>query len=409
MEEKSKNMEEKLKNLCIKTDEENVNLADCLGKYTKPKLGSIAEVYGKKIPSSARKQEMVETVRDTVKSDIIRYFDNEGKDLSAEVNKIIVEGGEKIKTDDYERLKALIDRGFMFVRADGEDAVAFVPSDCGAIFDTGRLNRDKSEREQRIFASDPVHKEADPDRTDLENAVIIYAAALAHMYGIYNLRIIKDVWDVNHKKKITPDECRTLIEKAGDSDGFYRRDNYIIDASLESADDYCNILERIMPSDSYFYPDVNEVNRYRDGAVIEKTPHYWYLRNFIARMLGMAVPVTDDDEKLDGIMEKLAFSARCDNNINEVMSILTGEGVSISDPVEQDRFAQLYTGFLYGQRLWACKGFKPEDMPPSKMAVRNFKLPPHINPKSEITPGRNEECPCGSGKKYKKCCGRSIG
>lgn len=151
MEEKSKNMEEKLKNLCIKTDEENVNLADCLGKYTKPKLGSIAEVYGKKIPSSARKQEMVETVRDTVKSDIIRYFDNEGKDLSAEVNKIIVEGGEKIETDDYERLKALIDRGFMFVRADGEDAVAFVPSDCGAIFDTGRLNRDKSEREQRIL------------------------------------------------------------------------------------------------------------------------------------------------------------------------------------------------------------------------------------------------------------------
>lgn len=23
----------------------------------------------------------------------------------------------------------------------------------------------------------------------------------------------------------------------------------------------------------------------------------------------------------------------------------------------------------------------------------------------EPTPGRNEPCPCGSGKKYKKCCG----
>ena len=27
-------------------------------------------------------------------------------------------------------------------------------------------------------------------------------------------------------------------------------------------------------------------------------------------------------------------------------------------------------------------------------------------PPSERRPGRNDPCPCGSGKKYKKCCGR---
>jgi uncharacterized protein YecA (UPF0149 family) len=27
-------------------------------------------------------------------------------------------------------------------------------------------------------------------------------------------------------------------------------------------------------------------------------------------------------------------------------------------------------------------------------------------PKSEELPGRNEPCPCGSGRKFKKCCGR---
>ncbi|HXK94534.1 MAG TPA: SEC-C metal-binding domain-containing protein, partial [bacterium] len=25
------------------------------------------------------------------------------------------------------------------------------------------------------------------------------------------------------------------------------------------------------------------------------------------------------------------------------------------------------------------------------------------------SPGRNDPCPCGSGKKYKKCCGRGTG
>ena len=113
-------------------------------------------------------------------------------------------------------------------------------------------------------------------------------------------------------------------------------------------------------------------------------------------------------EKLDSIMEKLAFAARCDNTLNERLVMLDGDGVKLETGEDQAKFLSLYTGFLYGQRLWATKGFKPEDMPASKMVVRNFKLPPYVNPKSEITPGRNEVCPCGSGKKFKKCCGKCI-
>ena len=31
---------------------------------------------------------------------------------------------------------------------------------------------------------------------------------------------------------------------------------------------------------------------------------------------------------------------------------------------------------------------------------------PYVNPYAKI--GRNDPCPCGSGKKYKKCCGRGL-
>ena len=35
------------------------------------------------------------------------------------------------------------------------------------------------------------------------------------------------------------------------------------------------------------------------------------------------------------------------------------------------------------------------------------KLPPPVEPaKANDKPGRNDPCPCGSGKKYKKCCGK---
>ena len=32
-------------------------------------------------------------------------------------------------------------------------------------------------------------------------------------------------------------------------------------------------------------------------------------------------------------------------------------------------------------------------------------LNPAVRAKAETTPGRNDPCPCGSGKKYKRCCG----
>ena len=31
---------------------------------------------------------------------------------------------------------------------------------------------------------------------------------------------------------------------------------------------------------------------------------------------------------------------------------------------------------------------------------------PYMNPFAGI--GRNDQCPCGSGKKFKKCCGRGV-
>jgi uncharacterized protein len=37
----------------------------------------------------------------------------------------------------------------------------------------------------------------------------------------------------------------------------------------------------------------------------------------------------------------------------------------------------------------------------------NFELTPSPTRASE-TPGRNDPCPCGSGKKYKRCCGRQV-
>jgi SEC-C motif-containing protein len=39
------------------------------------------------------------------------------------------------------------------------------------------------------------------------------------------------------------------------------------------------------------------------------------------------------------------------------------------------------------------------------MAVRGGKLSPQVTQRAVNRVGRNDPCPCGSGKKAKKCCG----
>lgn len=49
--------------------------------------------------------------------------------------------------------------------------------------------------------------------------------------------------------------------------------------------------------------------------------------------------------------------------------------------------------FVYGDRVWETTG-------PGSQKTWTDRVIREIH----YTPGRNEPCPCGSGKKYKKCC-----
>ena len=51
----------------------------------------------------------------------------------------------------------------------------------------------------------------------------------------------------------------------------------------------------------------------------------------------------------------------------------------------------------------AKRARKREDVEAEKALLEKTKKVEPIQ--SQAAPGRNDPCPCGSGKKYKKCCG----
>ncbi len=60
---------------------------------------------------------------------------------------------------------------------------------------------------------------------------------------------------------------------------------------------------------------------------------------------------------------------------------------------------------LFAKNGWECTIELDPDKPEDTADLERLLNP--LKPKTvEKTPGRNDPCPCGSGKKYKKCCGK---
>jgi hypothetical protein len=89
--------------------------------------------------------------------------------------------------------------------------------------------------------------------------------------------------------------------------------------------------------------------------------------------------------------------------------------VNAPKPWRRDR-QQLITDAIAEMEWWAS--FHPEDSRPKKrpkIGIPVLPSPPVPPPSSYAAPqpvvrepkiGRNDPCPCGSGKKHKKCCGK---
>ena len=107
-------------------------------------------------------------------------------------------------------------------------------------------------------------------------------------------------------------------------------------------------------------------------------------------------------------MEKVVFAGFMDG-INDSLK----QGYEV-EKLEEDSqisldvdFEKLYFNMLEAKADWLYHlpewdGVLPEDK--RKEITKQWRLSKQAV--SEKKPGRNDPCPCGSGKKYKKCCGK---
>ena len=289
-----------------------------------------------------------------------------------------------------------------------------------------------------------------------------YFNAAANLYGIIPLRKLYKIITSQNKALVTEEEFLAFADIArhecedyyilGKSELYYNgpatelMEYEVIDVVLldEDLELYHETLQGHLGK-PYYVPEKKEFLAYNN-------PYYWENNAEAAAFRDFLRTKTTLEEKmLDAVFTDIYYGIHCMNaGFQDVINRFNEIGVEIKRKSDGNVFAGVYSAFHNHVRMQYNRGHTPAELsamaPPEKRIPQSISFGPNIrqaiadgsmNPdelrqgilamdmpseelrlsilkeiaaaQAEAKPkkvGRNDPCPCGSGKKYKKCCGR---
>ena len=303
---------------------------------------------------------------------------------------------------------------------------------------------------------DELCKTGLPEET--ETLLRSYFDAFSNLYGITPLyRAFRIIQKQNPELALTEDVFLTFAGRVEEEDHHYviagmdeiyddikeptppmKRE--IISEYLYAVDNFESYeeLKEEQEGKPFYIPEKEALLNYQDDLYFEKTREYLALGVFLRDKLRL--------KRADDVLDDLQLAARCEDSdpqsIIWEVERLAGRGC-LGSMEQINEFFRYYFAMYNNTRLPANRGFTPNEMqerlgggsPGSiefgpnisralqagemdigqlRRGISGAKLPTSwkasmlrdLERVEQKKPGRNDPCPCGSGKKYKRCCGR---
>lgn len=223
-----------------------------------------------------------------------------------------------------------------------------------------------------------------------------YIIALTNLYGIVPQEKVVEIYNKQNNDKITIESISKYISLKKseleeefvciDDDFFVQESFYVFGGDLIE-----NTL-RMKADKPYYIPKKKELLKYTDDFYFEKNKQYNSLYNYIKKNL------VDNEELVEEICEDIQGMLHVNSNIGTVMNVFNYKDIVFENDKQVQDILNLIIDFSNNMRLWENNGYTPREIA-NKFENSNLG---NLPKKKKI--GRNEPCPCGSGKKYKKCC-----
>lgn len=233
---------------------------------------------------------------------------------------------------------------------------------------------------------------------------------LLYYYGVMEAWLIEKRIEELTGEKIDFSEFLNVMSFACDFYGkadntpYGYKDGRVFDAK-KIADEH-----RKRPEVDYYPFTKKQLLKAGDPDYVDRTPQMNSFINFISDHYNLT------DQEINEIASQIIYIINSDSKPASVIEYLQSQ---LEFPSLE--FTQVLTAIimeLYNNtRQWVLKGHTPNELFQKEKKFlqpipREFKegqaSSKVINMAMRTKAGRNDPCPCGSGKKYKKCCGKNV-
>lgn len=238
-----------------------------------------------------------------------------------------------------------------------------------------------------------------------------YATAAVFLYGIISIDEFVEVFNHYEEARTTSEEALLAMTRLAKTDDVeYSISNNIISGpdfqpDFEDYEDNVMAIRDAQKGKPRYLPSKAEFLKYNDGDYREPEKPYADLKSHI-----LEYKLTDRGDGLDGVdgdlmdlHEMIQFGV----SSSDEFDYFTERGYEFKGMDDFNDFAQLVMNAHNNTRMYDNNGFTPNEIFEKFERPKLKPLPQNpFEIKAAPKVGRNDPCPCGSGLKYKKCCGK---
>ena len=231
--------------------------------------------------------------------------------------------------------------------------------------------------------------------------------SLTNLYGIVHEDKVVEIYNMQNEEQISEVGNMDIAEL--NKNFVYDHEDYFVHETIMEFDTFDEQL-RESKNKPYYIPDKEELLKYTDDCYFEQNNQYKKLLNYVKNNL-----LKDDEEKAEYLCEDIQGTCQMGFDIQDIFDLLNVRDVEFKDEKQVNEVMQLVMELANHIRIWENNGHTPHEIF-EKYEKPNLKPLPDkpfefnsggsnvIDMRTRKKIGRNDPCPCGSGKKYKKCC-----
>lgn len=359
-------------NLAWKELKPPFTLRSCLASMTKEELVNLRKFYGFTGISNLLKDELIEKLTELVPKNFSSMLRHAGQLPYISTNLISLSNG--IFEGSLFHFRILINLRrycFVFFGIHEGQKVLLLPDELLQIF---RSEAAKDLKEQML----------------INEKILAISGGMIHYYGLIPEKILYDRVIKLTGFKTTLEEFMKIMEIGSDFNGAFYISEY----------GFTNL-------------HVHDVNRLYDS--IRANPGIKYFDFAPDHLINKSILLNNNEyvPESEKVIDLLKSNYEYEENEAEdlvsdkIRELMMGEDIDniekdilydLKDPsgIFKSKLKSALKDMSDNTRRWSLKGHTPNELKPeNEQPEREFKIV-----------GRNSPCPCGSGKKYKKCCGR---